>query len=301
MGGARIEGGGVSGSERRSWGQGGALAMAKGVGASGFGVTVRDASWSDPSETGAILTCILPLLWWDVRGLEGGEGRGPPEKSSLELHRYWAASQDDCEGDQKHKTLLPAAWDPENRLIMLKSSSTIQAPLLIQQARTYLDVLGARPYPIPKSPEYCLGPQSPQGSQGDDKKPVNTSLKKITPILETAVKTTGHKWDGTESGVHRKRIKGRYRETREIHTTFGLTFIWGAQPGMRALHVVDAKQMLAEARGFPSSTDCLHVYTAVPASIFSPCHTLIPIISVLGHQSHFIGGGNQGKQCPKTP
>ena len=88
MGGARIEGGGDSGGEERSWGQGGALAMVNGVGASGFGVTVRDASWSDPSETGAILTCILPLLWWNVRGLEGGEGRGPPEKSSLELHRY---------------------------------------------------------------------------------------------------------------------------------------------------------------------------------------------------------------------
>lgn len=90
-------GGGVSGSE--SWSQGGALVLAKGVGAVGYG-RHRVTSWSDPSET-RHLTCSLPLLRWDVWGWGGGRGPLQSRLCSVTLGEQ-PASLDDRGGDQEH-------------------------------------------------------------------------------------------------------------------------------------------------------------------------------------------------------
>lgn len=152
----------------------------------------QDGSWSDPSESRASLTCIPTCFGgtsrvWRVWRAE------PRCGVSLELtERLLRTMVRETESTRFYSQPF-YSLGPRTQTHYVKSLIEYYPGLCINSASTYFDVLGARPCAIPKSPQYCSGPQIPQGSQEDDKKPVNTSLNKITPILETAVKTIGHK------------------------------------------------------------------------------------------------------------
>lgn len=141
-----------------------------------------------------------------------------------------------------------------------------------------------------------LPPPSLQGSQGDDKKPINTLLNKVTPILETVVKTTGHKRDEQNQG-HEGKVQRDQGNAYCLWSEFHLGHQARGELVNRhqqGLHVELNRCSLKQEAFLPAPAvyTCVHLFGCLTGSMFSPFYTLISITSALGHHSHFVGGEN---------